>query len=368
VSAARPDATMLAREEVLLSVLRTCLENDDIGPADNFFAMGGDSLLALDVIAAVRERGLAISMRDMLTRTTITELATCAVLVSPGSAPARSAGGEFDGIDEDARGSLPADVVAAQPAGMLQAGLIYLAEMADGAKPYTDFLGARISCPLDERALRAALGLTIARHRALRSSFDLHSFAEPVQLVWASAEPPLTVEHEPDDSRARERISAWKQRILAEGITWDQPPAFRCQAVSGPRSFWLSIAVHHSIVDGWSYARLFVDLLTYYNAEVGGRQASLPGVPEHGYADFVALERAAAASADAERFWLDEAAPPPLLADRPRFLAAADPESRRFVPIGAERWGHLRQSANELRVPLKSLLFAAHGWALAGWT
>jgi hypothetical protein len=367
-------------QDVLLQVLRDCLENEDIGPADNFFAMGGDSLLALDVIAAVRERGLRIGMRDMLTRASVAELALVAVAAAaaaesadggppsdspPGDGPP---GGEFDGLDEDTRAALPAGVVAAQPASVLQQGLIYLAETAEGPRPFTDFLGARVAAPLDEGALRAALGQLISRHRSLRSSFDLHSFTEPVQLVWAGAEPPLSVEHESGTDRARDRISVWRERILTEGIDWDQAPAFRCQAVSSPGSFWLSVAVHHAIVDGWSFARLFADLLTYYDAEVTGRPAGLPPVPERGHGEFVALERAATQSAAARRFWLAEADAPPLLPGRPRFLAAASPASQRFLPISADRWDRLRRAAGELRVPLKSLLFAAHGWALARWS
>lgn len=367
-SAAWPPPAVSSAEGTLLEILRACLEDGDIGPDDNFFAMGGDSILALDVIAVARDRGLRISMRDMLTRATVRELAESAVTAPPVRELTETTVDPFDGLDREARKSLPVDVVAALPASMLQTGLIYLAEMAEGAKPYNDFVGLKVDAALDERALRSALGLTISRHRALRSSFDLHTFAEPVQLVWASAEPPLEVTIEPDAELAQDRISAWRQRILTEGIDWERAPAFRCQAVSSPRSFWLSVAVHHSIVDGWSFARLLVDLLTFYDAELSGHRPVLPPVPEHGYRDFVALERAVAASADARQFWLDEAAPAPLLFDRPRFLAAADPTANRFMPVSKDRWSRLGETANDLRVPVKSLLLAAHGWALARWT
>ncbi len=353
-------------EALLLKVLRDCLDNEDIGPSDNFFAMGGDSILALDVIAAMRDQGLRISMRDMLTRATVRELASSAIPL-PEDEPAVATADPFASLDDRERQRLPAGVVAVQPASVLQLALIYLAEMASGPKPYTDFLGLRVIGALDEKALRAALRQTMERHRMLRSSFDLDSFAEAKQLIWAEVEEPLTVEREEDGQRAEELVRAWQDGLLADGIAWDQPPAFRCQVVASAGSFRLSVAVHHSIVDGWSFARLLVDLLTYYDAACGGSPAALPPVAEQAHHDFVALEQADAAAAEATRFWLDQAAGPPLLIDEGR-QSPADPTARRFLPIPQARWRRLRQAADDFGVPIKSLLLAAHGWALGRLT
>ncbi len=353
-------------ETVLLKVLRECLENEDIWPSDNFFAVGGDSLLALDVIAAVREHGWRISMRDMLTMPTVRELARAAV-AETGAGPARVAGEPLAGLDDRERSRLPAGVVAVQPASVLQVGLIYLAELADGPKPYTDFFGVRVKGAFDERAMRAALRATMTRHRVLRSCFDLDSFTAAQQLIWANADEPITVAHADDDRRAEELVHGWRDSLLAAGIAWDQPPAFRCQVVVSASSFRLSVAVHHAIVDGWSFARLIVDLLTYYEAECEGRSVTLPPVPEHAHRDFVALEQADVTAPKAASFWLDKAAGPALLPGNGR-PSRADPTAKRLVRIPRSRWMRLRQTAGECRVPMKSLLLAAHGWALGQLT
>lgn len=355
-------------EAVLLKALRECLDNDDIGPPDNFFAMGGDSLLALDLIAAVREHGLRISMRDVLTLATVRDLAKSAVTTA-GQEPALRTADPLAGLDDQERQQLPAGVVAAQHASVLQLGLIYLAELADGPKPYTDFLGLRVGGAFDERAMRAALRTTMDRHRVLRSCFDLDSFAEAQQLIWANVSEPITVERAGDDQHADELVRCWRDGLLATGIAWDQPPAFRCQIVASAMSFRLSMAVHHAIVDGWSFARLIVDLLTCYEAECDGRSAALPEVPWHAHRDFVTLERADVAAAQAARFWLDQAAGPPLLlSPGAGNSAGADPTAKRLVRIPDPRWQKLRQAAEDFRVPLKSLLLAAHGWALSQLT
>lgn len=352
-----PDA-----EAVLLKVLRECLENENIGPSDNFFAVGGDSLLALDVIAAVREHGWRVSMRAVATLPTIGEVARSAV-AETGAGPAKAADDPFAGLDDRDRRQMPAGVAAAVPASVLQVGLIYLAEVAQGPKPYTDFLGLRVHGVLDERAMRAALAATMARHRVLRSSFDLDSFAEAQQLIWADVDLPLTVQQADDDESAEKAVHVWRDGLRGDGIAWDQPPLFRCQVVVSPSSFRLSVAVHHAIVDGWSFARLIVELLTCYKAECDGRLVALPPVPDHAHRDFVALERADVASAEAARFWLGLATDPPLLFGERR-PARADPTARRLVPVPQSMWARLRQAADEYRVPAKSLLLAAHGWAL----
>lgn len=356
-----PDA-----EAVLLKVLRECLENEGIGPSDNFFAVGGDSLLALDVIAAVREYGWRISMRDMLTMRTARELARSAV-AEAGDGPTTVTDDPLAGLDDRERSRLPTGVVAVQPASVLQVGLIYLAELADGPKPYTDFLGLRVKGRFDDRAMRAALRATMTRHRVLRSCFDLDSFAAAQQLIWADVNEPITVTCADDDQRAEELVRAWRDSLLATGIAWDQPPAFRCQVVVSASSFRLTVAVHHAIIDGWSFARLIVDLLTYYEAECDGRSVSLPPVPEHAHRDFVALEQADVTAAEAAPFWLERAAGPALLLGNGG-CRRADPTAKRLVRIPESRWVRLRQAADECRVPTKSLLLAAHGWALGQMT
>jgi aryl carrier-like protein len=361
-----PAAGLRPALEDLLAVLRDCLDNDDIGPQDNFFAMGGDSILALDVIAAARARGLELGLRDLLTQATVAGLADAATATAMDDAEALTPADEFEGLSEADRAALPDGVRAAHPATTLQAGMIYLAELARESKPYTDFAGVRVRGELDERALRAALSRLAARHRALRSSFDLDRFAEPLQLIWGEVRVPLVLADAVTEQQARDQIAAWREHVTDEGIDWDRPPLLRAHVVAGQDWFWLSVAVHHAIVDGWSFARLLVDLLSYYDAEHGRRPVGLGPVPATGLREFAALERAALADPGTAAFWRGQADAPPLLRRRDRF-APADPRASRFLELDRDRWTALRAVADDLRVPVKSLLLAAHGQALGQW-
>ncbi|CAH9049677.1 Linear gramicidin synthase subunit D [Pseudoalteromonas sp. CIP111854] len=65
--------------ETLRSIWQVVLKQDDIAVEDNFFALGGDSIISLQIIFKAREQGLKITPRMMLTHQTIAQLATVVV-------------------------------------------------------------------------------------------------------------------------------------------------------------------------------------------------------------------------------------------------------------------------------------------------
>ncbi|MFD6156631.1 condensation domain-containing protein [Nocardia sp. NPDC060256] len=355
-----PDVTEV--EKTLLLVLRAFVD-DDIELEDNFYTKGGDSIIALRVVAAAQEHGLDIGLADLLLQPTVGELA--GVL----AAAAESVADEpLAGPDSAAPIDLPAGVADRWQASALQSGLIYLCEMAaDNPGLYHDFLGIRVAADFVEPLFRSALHGVCRRHAALRSSFDLASYDSAAQLIWFDIDDPLTVESSAAERDADDLVAHWRSRRLAEGFDWASAPLFRCHVVAGPDWFRLTIGIHHSIIDGWSFARLLVDLLSLYDAELAGRPARLAPAPSAGHREFRALEHAAAESADSARFWQEQADARPLLFARPRFAGSADPSAERALPLHPGRAAALRRAAAAAGVPLKSLLLAVHGWALGRW-
>ena len=63
-------------EAVLLDIWRTVLDRDDFGPQDNFFDFGGDSVHAISIASRASRAGLSVSALDILTKQTITSVAT----------------------------------------------------------------------------------------------------------------------------------------------------------------------------------------------------------------------------------------------------------------------------------------------------
>ncbi|MEV6766768.1 condensation domain-containing protein [Streptomyces sp. NPDC051105] len=355
-------------EKELLDIMRTELDDEDIDLDDDFYAMGGDSLIALRVVAQAVGRGIDIRLRDILYYPTVRELAAsrtrAADPVPPvGTAVGTSAFGLIDDVD---RARLPRGVADALPASALQVGLIYMSEIAGDTRLYHDLIGVEVKGRFVEDLFRTSLAALCARHPALRTSLDLAAYAEPMQLVWAEVEPPLSVERvDTGDAEAADtRVKAWAEAELNRPIDWSAAPVWRCHVVVLPDSFRLALAIPHSVIDGWSYARLFVDLLGLYDRALVGDGGTPTSPPPWGHAEFVRLERESLGSPEAAAFWRAEADFPPLLFDTAEFDDVPLQDGRHFFPIGPETMEGLRETAKRAEVPLKCLVLGAQLWAL----
>jgi len=82
-SAATDDTALDAHEELLCEVFADVLALDKIGRRDDFFELGGDSLLATRAVAKARRLGLAFTVRDMFTRRSAAAVAQAARPLEP---------------------------------------------------------------------------------------------------------------------------------------------------------------------------------------------------------------------------------------------------------------------------------------------
>ncbi|WAL93762.1 non-ribosomal peptide synthetase [Streptomyces sp. Je 1-369] len=87
VAAARREPATEA-EAVLLGVFRDVLGTDAIGPDDDFFAIGGDSIVSLQVVSRARRQGLGLTARDVFEGATVAGIAARARTLDGGDAPA----------------------------------------------------------------------------------------------------------------------------------------------------------------------------------------------------------------------------------------------------------------------------------------
>ncbi|MFF5337254.1 amino acid adenylation domain-containing protein [Streptomyces sp. NPDC013181] len=86
-SAARREPATEA-ESLLLAVFRDVLGRDDIGPDDNFFDIGGDSIVSLQLVSRVRRQGLGLSPKDVFDGETVAGIAARARALDGEAAPA----------------------------------------------------------------------------------------------------------------------------------------------------------------------------------------------------------------------------------------------------------------------------------------
>ncbi|WP_329314356.1 condensation domain-containing protein [Streptomyces sp. NBC_01262] len=358
--------------DILLDILRTHLADQEVGPDDDFYAMGGDSLIALRVVSDAQGQGIPISLRDLLYYPTAHGLAE--FLQSAGSSASDGhpvpAGVAFDLLPPGDRALIPEGVADALPATALQVGMIYLCETSGDAQLYQSLIGWKTVGRFDKALFRQALSELCARHPALRTYIDLGRFSAATQLVRAEVEPPLSVESLPeaDPDKATELVRKWREERLNRRIDWTRAPMFRCHVVAEPESFQVTLATHHAIVDGWGFGQLIVDLLTIYDARLRGVVVDLPQLPFTAHRDFAIAEKEALASHEAAVFWRAQADVPTLLIGQERFGATANAVGQAGFSVEPELLDRLRDAARGAEVSLKAFVLGVHAWALGKWS
>ena len=360
-----PPAT--AAEAELAAIWGRVLAVARVGIDDDFFALGGDSILSIQVLMQARERGLELSLQQLFRHPTVRALArqlTAAGDAAPGAeGAAAGAWGPFALVAPGDRELMPEGVEDAYPLARLQAGMLFHGRLDPASAVYHNVSTLRLRAPCDVALLRAAVAALVARHPALRTAFDLERFGEPLQLVYARADVELAVddlrhlERARIDSTLRAALAAEQGRPFAAA----QPGLLRFRVHRlDDETMQLTLVEHHAILDGWSVATMLTELFQIYAASLGSGPPPGPP-PAASYAEFVALEQEQLQSPAARAHWTRK-----LLAagggELPRLPGggASGRQRTRGVPIAPALLDDLTRLARLAGTPLKSVFLAAH--------
>ena len=352
-------------QERVAEAWRSVLGRDEYGAGDSFFDVGGDSLHAVALVGALLEAGFDVAVEDVFSRPTIAELADL-IGARPAPAPGEDALAPFALLALGDAARVGDGVEDAYPLSQIQAGMVY-EMLADDTHNYLNATtyDIRDGHPFSESVLREAAAIVVGRHDVLRTAIDLTVLNEPVQLVLARARLKIAV----SDLRG---LTADEQnrRILADMaierrtlFDLGDPTLLRVRVQIRDDATWaLTITECHPIMEGWSFHLFLMELLTCYRSLRLGRQPVLEELPRVRYADFIAAERAALSSDETRAFWRDvlgRAARLELPHAWAGSRASEKPSYKIQVPF-ADLAPGLEDAARKGRVPLKSILHAAH--------
>lgn len=355
-------------EELLASLWRRVLGVTEFGIDDSFFGLDGNSMKSIQFAYLAKKSGLGLTTRDLFEHETIRELAA---LVDAGGAvgaaePPRVPLALLTARD---RARLPAGVEDAYPLALLQAGTLFESNWEPESGTYHNVNSYHLEGRLDRGLLRESLRLLAARHPILRTAYDFGSYQEPLQLVWQVAEVPLLFERLQARSLEQQELELahFIQEESRRPFDWTKPPLLRFFVHErGADRFQLTLSKHHSILDGWSAATLIAELVENYLALARGLAPPHTAPVETRFGDFVALERAALASAQARAFWRDtlQGAPRPPLrpwpGTKPRPSGGCSSATFRNVALPEGTAERLRHAAVRAQTPIKNVLLAAH--------
>ncbi|MGW8066854.1 amino acid adenylation domain-containing protein, partial [Streptomyces ziwulingensis] len=301
------------REEILCAVFADVLGVAQVGADDDFFALGGHSMLAVRLLDRLRDRGVRVDMRTLFTTPTPARLAAAAgpapvelpeATVPPGATRLTPDMVPLAGLTEaelrtvaDATPGGAAAIADIYPLGPLQEGLFFHHRLhtergtGPGDDPYVVRYVLRFGTRQGLDAFLDALSQVIDRHEVLRTALAWEGLPHPVQVVHRHAALPVTETAPADDdgtdgdgtdgdgTDGAERLPAHHD----EPLDLRRAPLMdaRTAAEPGTGRWLLAVRMHHITQDHTT-----LDLvLREATAVLAGRGGDLPA--PHPYRAFV---------------------------------------------------------------------------------
>ncbi|MFD4181659.1 amino acid adenylation domain-containing protein, partial [Rhodococcus sp. NPDC058514] len=257
-------------EQVLSRLFASILGLDSVGVDDSFFALGGDSIMAIQLVARAKSAGVFVSPRDVFERKSVAALAA----VSAASEPVvleEFAGG---GI-----GDLPLTPIAH-----------WLLERGGDIGRYTQAVLLELPKSIDADALSSTVQAVLDHHDMLRSRLHgaTRGAAPHMEVLPAGSVSAVQVirrvrlRDNADGSRfaatATAELKAAKRRLdppagVMIQLVWLDP--IKTDTDTGGR---LLIVAHHLVIDGISWRILISDLATAHTHIHAGQTPHLPPI------------------------------------------------------------------------------------------
>ncbi len=321
-------------EAALVEIWEEVLGLPGIGTTADFFALGGHSLSAIQVLTRVRRRfEVDLPLPDFFDSPTVAGLAAAIERL-------RGAGAAAPPL---VRRERPERL----PLSFAQERLWFLDRLQPGSPFYNLPLAMEAHGALSVPALAASLGEVVRRHEVLRTSFPVMA-GNPVQLIAPALDvaPPLVdLGSLPAESITAE-VGRLTRAFAVLSFNLAAGPLLRTALLRlAPERHVVLVNMHHIITDGWSMALLMQEVAGLYPAVRNGEPSPLPELSVQ-YADFALWQRAGLSGAALEEqvgWWRRSLAGAPYVLDlptdrpRPAIQSLRGAHASSFLPAGLAR-------------------------------
>ncbi|MFD3647977.1 amino acid adenylation domain-containing protein [Streptomyces cyaneofuscatus] len=266
-------APLTPTEVRLARIWSVLLQTDDVCREDDFFALGGDSLLVLEVFARLEKEGGSLprptviyghrtlaALADAVDAAAADPVDPSVTAVDPSVRDSGVAGAETGGA-----GPLPF------PLTPTQRGFL-LAEAIAPGEASSWLTRLRLHGPLDTARFQQAVDALVVRHPMLRTVFPAGARPAVQQELPPSLRLPVDFETVTGPHGIEEATAAERTRRF-EPWAW---PLLRLRVLTlAPEDHVLLVHAHHIIGDGYSAALLIRELTTVYDALSRGEESGL---------------------------------------------------------------------------------------------
>ncbi len=361
------EAPRTGAEELLAGVWAEVLGVPRVGVSDDFFALGGHSLLGTQVLARLRELlGIELPLRLIFEHPTVAAFAA--------EIGARGRG------DDEVPAISPAPAGTPILAAFGQRAMWFLEQVGAGGSAFNMPSTFVLTGQLRVRLLAEALGEVVRRHQALRTTFELRG--EELYLVVGPPggfRTPLVdltglcaADREREDARlvqveGRRRFDLAHDLLIRVSLV-------RLCGKAGAEIHRLLFNQHHIAGDGWSLQVLAAEWGELYAAALDERPARLEPLPIQ-YGDYALWQHRVLTGERLERmlgWWREQLGDAPdgldLPLDRPRVAGREQPSATVALCLAPDLSAELGRFSQRQGLSLYMSLLAAFGILLARWT
>ncbi|MBA0046597.1 non-ribosomal peptide synthetase [Mycobacteroides sp. LB1] len=329
-------------EEIVAGIYAQVLGLDRVGLDDSFFDLGGDSLLAMRLVAALnRSMDAGLEERAVFDAPTVAQLMLCI-------------GGDERRLEPLVAGERP----AVMPLSFAQSRLWFIDQLHGPSTVYNLTVGLRLQGLLDVDALAAAFADVLDRHESLRTLFPSVE-GIPQQSVVSAEQAEFGWEVVDASGWPASRLEASVEESAQYSFDLSSEIPIRARLFSTAEYEHVLVAVvHHIAADGWSITPLVADLGVAYASRCVGQAPDWKPLAVQ-YADYTLWQRAQLGVLDDSdsrisrqlAFWEDALAGMPerlaLPTDRPYPLVADQRGSRVDVSWPADLQHRIARLARE---------------------
>ncbi|WP_199326293.1 non-ribosomal peptide synthetase [Nostoc parmelioides] len=339
-------------EELLLNIWQNILNLNSVGITDNFFALGGHSLLVIRLVSQIQQVfGVDISLRQIFENPTIAELATL--------------------IDSSRLNKSPSYSIPVREStdkillSFAQQRLWMLAQIEPENPSYNIAAALRLTGDVNVDVLTQSLQEIIHRHEILRTSF-VNVDGQGIAIIATEINfhiPVVDLSFLPP-SPQQKLIQELAQEESQQPFNLEISPLLRAKLLYlNTQEYILLLTMHHIITDGWSINVFAQEMASIYQAFSQGQPSPLQPLKIQ-YADFAVWQRSQNDKFNYQlEYWKQQLESAPELlelpTDYPRPAIQTFRGQRHSFTISEELTEKIKQLGQETHTTLFMVMFSA---------
>lgn len=311
--------------EKLAAIWQVILKRETVGQNDNFFSLGGDSILTIPLVAQIKkEFSIPMAINEIFRNPDLQMMADLIGGKMDSGEHTSEGNPEFEAQNEalialrkgaiqnsEERNWLPDGFEEILPMSDTQQGMFFVDSMSPGSQFYHIQYSFQLNTSdFDGKRAEKAWSLMLEKHGSLRTAFFQNEFSEPVQVICAPASVPVHIPYtdlsslKPAESKQQIRVHLEQERKTP--FLPSKPGLWRISVFrKSPEAVTVCFSFHHAILDGWSKNICMEEWLVIYQ-ELATNPTFKPEKLKADLRDFVLDQAVVLADTSHEEFWQNE--------------------------------------------------------------